>query len=316
MSRSKVGQLELALQGFAAKANIASKGKLATVLFVTWKAREGGLPLELATLRTSRKGQVAGLGRESVQRILSGHGIIKILAEEGGRTSRGSLGLAEDYASFLNLLLKRGSICTQDLVTAENWWIEQVKLYFNRQCFRVEIDPSLSMSKVVRSILEEARRRQQETPGATIEGTVLQHLVGAKLALIGTENLVTHGSNVADGPTDRAGDFKVGDTVFHVTTAPTDRLMAKCMDNLGAGLRPVVICPRERAQVALQLAEMAGIKDRIDLFEAEAFISLNVNEVAKFLGGEMGGTVKALLAHYNRMVDENESDPSLRIETK
>jgi hypothetical protein len=259
---------------------------------------------------------VAGLGREAVQRILSDHGITKVLAEEGGRTSRGSLGLAEDYAKFLNDLSAKGLLDETGLKFVESWWIDRVREYFNRQCFKVELDPSLSMSRLVRSILEEARRRQQESPGLTIEGTVLQHLVGAKLALIGTEDLATHGSNVADGPTDRPGDFKVGDTVFHVTTAPTERLMAKCQDNLNAGLRPAVVCPRERAQVALQLAEIAGIKDRIDIFEAEAFISLNVNELARFVGGEMKDVIFALLDHYNRMVDENESDPSLRIEPK
>lgn len=37
------------------------------------------------------KGQVLGLGVSAVQAILSDYGINKVLAAEGGRTSRGSI---------------------------------------------------------------------------------------------------------------------------------------------------------------------------------------------------------------------------------
>ena len=56
-------------------------------------AKHLGLPIDPESLRTEEGGQVAGLGRAAVQKILESHGIVKILAEEGGRTSRGSLGL-------------------------------------------------------------------------------------------------------------------------------------------------------------------------------------------------------------------------------
>lgn len=39
-----------------------------------------------------------------MQSILKDHGITRVLAEEGGRTSRGSLGNASDYVGFLNVL--------------------------------------------------------------------------------------------------------------------------------------------------------------------------------------------------------------------
>ena len=37
-----------------------------------------------------------------IQRILADHGITRVLAEEGGRTSRGSVGLMQKYVEFLN----------------------------------------------------------------------------------------------------------------------------------------------------------------------------------------------------------------------
>src|SRR5258708_38271723 len=78
------------------------KGGLCVALVVTETARERGLPMDAKMLRTEEGGQVAGLGRAAVQKILEAHKIAKVLAEEGGRTSRGSLGLMEAYVETLN----------------------------------------------------------------------------------------------------------------------------------------------------------------------------------------------------------------------
>lgn len=69
------------------------KGGLCVALVVTETAKARGLPLEPEALRTDQGGQVAGLGKAAVQRILQTHGISRVLAEEGGRTSLGSLAL-------------------------------------------------------------------------------------------------------------------------------------------------------------------------------------------------------------------------------
>ena len=65
------------------------KGGLCVALVVTETVKAKGLPLEPEALRTEEGGQVAGLGKAAVQSILEAHGITKVLAEEGGRTSRG-----------------------------------------------------------------------------------------------------------------------------------------------------------------------------------------------------------------------------------
>ena len=72
-------------------------------------------------------------------------------------------------------------------------------------------------------------------------GTVLQHLVAAKLCLILPEgSFEIHGASVADGPTDRNGDFVIGNTVIHCTTMPGALLIEKCKANLRAGCHPVI----------------------------------------------------------------------------
>ena len=50
-------------------------------------------PLNPDKFQTSGKGQVAGLGGGNLKKILKEHGITQQLSAEGGRTSRGSMGL-------------------------------------------------------------------------------------------------------------------------------------------------------------------------------------------------------------------------------
>jgi len=305
------------LERFQDEAKAVTKGPLAAALFLTRRVAEHGLPFPLDALRTEKKGQVAGLGREPVQRILEDHGIYKVLAEEGGRTSRGSLGLAEEYVALLNGLHRSGELDPSDLERVEKWWVERIREYFNRQCFKIDIDPNLSISKVVASVLREARKRQDDAPGSTIEGTVLQHLVGAKLSLVlGKEAVEHHGSAVADVADARAGDFQIGDSAIHVTTAPSERLVTKCRYNLSKAVRPIIVCPKDKVPGAALLAENAGVNDRVEVYDAEAFISSNVNELAQFQGARLKTTTQDLFKRYNEIVSQAESDPSLLIEEK
>lgn len=90
--------LEKRLTDFRDANSLKSKGQLAVMLHITRLAVESGLPLDPETLRTGKEGQVKGLGKGRVQNILKDHGITRVLAEEGGRTSRGSLGNASMWA--------------------------------------------------------------------------------------------------------------------------------------------------------------------------------------------------------------------------
>ena len=89
--------LQNALIAFAKERKFNRKGPLCVALVMTQQARAKGLPLDSGELLTEGGGQVFGLGKSAVQSILQRHGITRVLASEGGRTSRGSIGNMREY---------------------------------------------------------------------------------------------------------------------------------------------------------------------------------------------------------------------------
>jgi hypothetical protein len=173
--------LEEQLSSFSRKRRFVGKGQLALALHVTRTALRKGLPLDPDTLVTPGTGQVAGLSKSAVQGILADYGITRVLAEEGGRTSRGSLGNMRDYVELLNGLHEAG---LADMAQIERWWIDSVQKFFQGKPFVLRYDSGKSLRAMVTDVLAQAVKRQKECPGATFTGTVLQHLVGAKLDLL------------------------------------------------------------------------------------------------------------------------------------
>lgn len=305
------------LAEFRTAKKVIGKGNLATVLFLTRRIAEDRLPFVIDKLRTARQGQVAGLGREPVQKILADYKITRTLAEEGGRTSRGSLGLANDYVVFLNELHKSGILKPSELKNIEAWWVEQVREYFNRKAIKLNLDPSITMSSLVAGLLEEARKRQAEMEGLRVEGAVLHYLVGAKLRLVFPKSeILVRGFSVADGATADKGDFLIGDTVVHATTAPSEKLLSKCQENITAGLRPLIVCPSSSVPAAISQAGILKIRDRVEILDAEMFVSTNVNERGCFESAGIQQSARDLIRAYNAVIEEVESDHSLKIETK
>lgn len=304
--------LEKALTQFRDANSLKSKGQLAVMLHITRLALEKGLPLDPETLRTDKEGQVKGLGKGRVQNILKDHGIIRVLAEEGGRTSRGSLGNASDYACFLNVLHKEKQV---DLPAIEKWWTARVQDYFSSKPFTLKFDPSKSLRSIVSDLLAQAMKRQKDNPGTTYAGTVLQHLVGAKLDLIlPEEKRVTHyGANVADSPTSRAGDFVLDDVAIHVTTSPSEALIRKCKANIEAGLRPVIVTIADSRAGIESIAKGFEIEGRIDVIEVEQFIATNILEWSQFAEKSQRIEVTRLISKYNEIIQHVETDPSLAI---
>jgi hypothetical protein len=304
--------LEKQLTEFRDRQSIKTKGQLAVVLHLTRLAKENGLPIESENLRTQKEGQVAGLGKGRVQSILQDHGIIRVLAEEGGRTSRGSLGNATVYAEFLNRLHEIG---IADLQAIEQWWIDRVKEYFSSMPFTLKFDQSRSLRSLVSDLLAQAMKRQRENPGTTYAGTVLQHLVGAKLDLILPEEkrVAHHGANVADGPTARAGDFVLDDVAIHVTTAPSESLIRKCKANIESGLRPIIITIAESRAGVESIAKGFDLEGRIEVIEAEQFIAANILEWSSFVEKSQRAEIERFVARYNEIVQVVETDPSLAI---
>lgn len=303
--------LDKMLREFAEKEGMKGKGPLCVALVVTRHARDAGLPLAADKLLTDAEGQVAGLGKAAVQSILKDHGIVRTLAEEGGRTSRGSVGNMKKYVAFLNNLHSKK---VADLTFIEEWWIRRVRAFFAEKPFVLNYDTSKSLRAVVRDLLAQAQKRQSQFPGSTFAGTMLQHLVGAKLNILLPAGVKHHGASVADDLSGRPGDFIVEDVAIHVTMLPSEALMKKCAKNLANGLKPVIITTAKGALVAEGLAEPMGIVDRVDIFEAEQFLAGNLYEIGKFGDAGRKATATQLVAEYNKITEEHETDPSLRIE--
>lgn len=152
-------------------------------------------------------------------------------------------------------------------------------------------------------------------PGTTYAGTVLQHLVGAKLDLILPEEkrVAHHGANVADSPTSRAGDFVLDDVAIHVTTAPSEALIRKCKANIEAGLRPVIVTTAEGRAGVESIAKGFEIEGRIDVIEAEQFIATNILEWSQFKEKSQRAEIMRLISKYNEIIQSVETDPSLAI---
>ena len=91
------------LKRFQDENNIYTKGPLSLVVQFTRLVQDKEFPLNPDDFQTSGKGQVAGLGGGNLKKILKEHGITQQLSAEGGRTSRGSLGLMIKYVDFLNV---------------------------------------------------------------------------------------------------------------------------------------------------------------------------------------------------------------------
>lgn len=288
-----------------------SKGSLSLALILTRKAKSMTFPLDKAKFVTAGGGQVAGLGGGAVKRILKDNGIERILSSEGGRTSRGNMERMSDYVDVLNVLHAKGTL---DLDRVEKFWVDRVLAYFDAMPFSFKLDPNKSLRSCIRDLLAQAVERQREVQGTMYAGAVMQHLVGAKLDYVTKGKVVHHGFSVADAPSNRSGDFLVGDVAIHVTTAPGEALIRKCQGNLTSGLRPIIVTTEDGVGGAKALAKQAGVDDRLDVIEIEQFIATNVYEWSLFERDARPTAIKDIIERYNRIVADCESDPSLRIE--
>lgn len=300
------------LRDFQSENNIVTKGPLSVVVQFTRMVKGKEFPLDPSDYKTGKEGQVSGLGGGNLKKVLKEHGITQQLSAEGGRTSRGSMGLMIKYVDFLNAWNAEECV---DLEVVEAFWADQVREYFRNQPFVLTADTSKTIGANLDELFEQAKKRQKQNHGTQYLGTVLQHLVAAKLCLILPEgSFEIHGASVADAPTARSGDFVINKTIIHCTTSVGDLLINKCRVNIDNGFRPVIITIFERVQTALNQIEDAGLAGRIEVWDIQQFLSSNVHEHSLFDEGRQNATLGTLVEKYNLIVHEKETDPSLRIE--
>lgn len=295
------------------------RNRLAAMLLLTRKALDV-FPLAESDCITKGGGQVSGLSGSAIQKILKDHGIERVLSAEGGRTSRGTVNFAREYIRFLNKLAKGALKDAGDAVRRESFHaiearlVELVREHLRAQRLAVQIGPELSTTAMVSSVLDAAKARQSEAPGSTTLGAVAQHLVGAKLALRFPDiDVANHPYTAADEQTARSGDFQVGDSVFHVTVAPTEAVLKKCAANIGANLRPVLVVPSRILPAAAAHAENLGLEGRLDIYDLERFVSANLAEIAGFSSTEVRKAFERLIKMYNDRLQKVETDHSLMI---
>lgn len=307
-----MNSVEKRLRAFQEENNIRTKGPLSVVIQFTQMVRDKDFPLNADDFKTEKEGQVAGLGGANLKKILKEHGITQQLSSEGGRTSRGSMGLMKKYVDFLNSWNAEETV---DLSIVEDYWAEQIREYFRNQPFVLAADTSRTIGANLDELFEQAKKRQKQNPGMQYLGTILQHLVAAKLCLVlPAESFEIHGASVADAPTARSGDFVINKTIIHCTTSVGDLLINKCRDNIKNGFKPVIITIFERVQTALNQIEDADLAGRIEVWDIQQFLSSNVHEHSLFDDDKRNAKLGAIIDNYNQIVREKETDPSLHIE--
>lgn len=273
-----------------------------------------GIPISDDRLYSNGKSQVRGLSGSTISKILEQHGETRVFTREGGRTSRGTIFLAAAFRDVLNNTYINGNptIDTRQVsFQLEDFFTKCVRIdYFDKQRITVDIDHTKPVSAVITDILKAAAERSDKPTGA-----VLQHLIGAKLQLrfpnikIGSDK-----ANAADLQTDREGDFQVGTTAFHVTTAPMEKLISRCVENKRAGYRPVILTLESKVLAARQMADNVGMSEQISVQAAEIFIGNNIEEISIYDGDKIREGLARLIRTYNNRIDMIEIDKSLMID--
>lgn len=125
------------LTAFQSEKKLLNKGQIATMIFASRLARRDGLPFDVDRgITTEGEGQIKGLGKGAVQTILADYGIDRVLAEEGGRTSRGSLGNIRAFLEFLNEMHRDGAV---NLASVEAWWVSQAQKFSTQNLLRCDL---------------------------------------------------------------------------------------------------------------------------------------------------------------------------------
>jgi len=272
-----------------------------------------GLPITDDRLYSKNRSQVKGLSGKAIQKILRRHGENRTFTREGGRTSRGTVNLAKSLSDELNSLVADVDIDFQFVDLShrlELFFTDCVrKDYFDKQRIDVEISADKPIALVIKDILEVVAERSDNP-----SGSVLQHLVGAKLQLrFPGEKIGVDHANAADLQTGRAGDFQIGDTAFHVTVAPMEHLIERCKENLRDGFRPIILTVDRRLQAAQQMLDIAGIGSSAIAQSVENFIGTNIEEISGYRKNIISCELAHFIRLYNCRIDDAEIDKSLMI---
>lgn len=181
--------------------------------------------------------------------------------------------------------------------------------WLNRQNLKLELDRRESPTSWISSIIDSAKSQSG--------GVVEQHLVGAKLAKRHQDiEIPNHPAHAADWQTARSGDFMINMTVYHITATPSRGVIEKCIANMRSGLHPVLLVPSAQEYRAKALAQEENVDKGISIISIEAFVALNIIEIANDSNKDFFRVFEEIVETYNLRLAEVETDLSLRIELK
>ena len=296
--------------GLPLYAGLPARGTLAGALVVLERLQES-CDSDINAHTAAGGVQIKGTSGRAVSKLLAKYGETKPFLAEGGRTN---MGLRGDIKALLNQLAKtelaKLPLDERRVVLGEfqRFLVTKVREYPIWPGLKVKCDPTASVTASVRGWLDVARRHGKEGP-------VAHHLIGAMLQLRFPELAIGMGpASTADQQLGREGDFRVGDTVFHVTVAPMQPVYDKCKRNLQTGLRVYLLVTQEHLITAGQTAEMNDLGNRVDVRAIEIFIADTIAELSTFTADRLANGFLRLLDEYNRRVDLAELDKSLMIE--
>jgi hypothetical protein len=185
---------------------------------------------------------------------------------------------------------------------------EHINEWFKRQNMKLDLDRRQAPSEWVRVIIASAKGQSG--------GIVEQHLIGAKLERRFSPGIVipNHPAHAADRQTDRAGDFAIKKLVYHVTAAPSSNVIQKCAANVRDGLHPILLVPADSEQAAKFLAKDQQLEKDITIISIEAFIALNVIELAIQENKDFYTVLLEIIEIYNKRLAQVETDRALQID--
>ncbi len=181
--------------------------------------------------------------------------------------------------------------------------------WLKRQNLKLDLDRRQAPATWVHTIVENAKLRSG--------GVVEQHLVGATLERRFKGLVIpNHPAHAGDRQTSRAGDFEIAKLVYHVTATPFRSVIQKCVENIRAGLHPILLVPAEQENKARILAQDEGIDKELSIISIEAFITLNIIGLATDENKDFFDVLKEIVEIYNRRLAAVESDLSLQIQVR
>lgn len=194
----------------------------------------------------------------------------------------------------------------KEILRMQGYLIDRLSDY-QPEPIRPTFDPSKRTWQFIRELLDRGKKRGGET-------FIALQLVGAVLnRSFMTIDLRSNPYAPAEVQLNQYGDFLVGDTVFHVTVAPTLALYEKCKTNLEQGLKVYLLVPDSLIAWTKENAEVQAA-GKISVESIESFVSQNIDELSKFSRSEIAKQILKLLQIYNKRVDAAEANKSMMID--